>query len=169
MLLPLALLDSHPSVASSTIGSRRFPVCMLPCCSSTVLLVSTARMKRQHSARSISCQQAGMASEESRSQEEGVVRLCNKIADPEHRKLAWSAWHRTLPSAFAPLNSIKLSPQQPLPSSHTESLNRMTEHFAPPVRRHSTAVQKSGVVLDAVEQLQQTSVAGARSGRAASG
>ena len=84
--------------------------------------------------------------------------LCNKIADPEHRKLAWSAWHRTLPSAFAPLNSIKLTPQQPLPSSHTESLNRMTEHFATTCSSSLDGSAEEKLVLDAVEQMQQTSV-----------
>jgi hypothetical protein len=84
--------------------------------------------------------------------------LCGKIADPEHRKLAWSAWHRTLPSAFAPLNSIKLSPQQPLPSSHSESLNRITEHFAATCSSLLDGSAEELSVLDAVEELQQCSV-----------
>jgi hypothetical protein len=84
--------------------------------------------------------------------------LCSKIADPEHRKLAWSAWHRTLPSAFAPLNSIKLSPQQPLPSSHHESLNRMTDHFAATCSSSLDGTDDERLVLDAVEEMQQTSV-----------
>lgn len=55
--------------------------------------------------------------------------LCSKISDPSNRKLCWSAWHRTIPSSFAPLSSIR-QPNQPLPSSPIDSLNRLTKYFA---------------------------------------
>jgi len=83
--------------------------------------------------------------------------LCSKIAEPQHRKLAWSAWHRTLPSAFAPLNSIRLSPEQSLPSSHRESLNRLSQHFANTCLSPLDHSPHERMVLDAVENMSNES------------
>ena len=84
--------------------------------------------------------------------------LCSKISDPEHRKLAWSAWHRTLPSAFAPLNSIRLTADQPLPSSHRESLDRMTMHFADTCSSTLNGSPHERKVLEAVERMSNESI-----------
>ena len=84
--------------------------------------------------------------------------LCSKISNPEHRKLAWSAWHRTLPSAFAPLNSIRLTADQALPSSHRESLDRLTKHFADTCSSTLDGSQHERKVLEAVERMSNETV-----------